>query len=93
MPNKTNKEIKFISPEKKPIKIDGKLSYAESQRAWGIIRFKKEILSEFSQLKRKRESFGYQMIFCRNKEDFEKQLKEIMEKGLPIPVLLWFYRK
>ena len=86
-------EIKFITPKKDSLKINGDLSYGEGQRAWSVLRIKKEILSEFSQLKKRRENFGYQMLFCRESKDFEKEVRKLKKEGKVLPILLWFYQK
>ena len=68
---------KILKPTEDPLEMEGKMSYAESQRAWGTIRLKSEIFKEFKQLKRRKEKFGYKLMFCRNFEQLEKELKKI----------------
>lgn len=83
---------KFISPSSNPIKINGKVSYWDAQRAWSIIRIKQEILNEFPQLKDKSCPVGYQLRFYREFEELEKALKEIKKtSGVP-PVMFWFFK-
>ncbi len=79
-----------------PIKIiesKGKLSYNESNRAWGTIRLKSEIINEFRQLREKRTKFNYKLILYRDYEDFEKTLKQIIKNKEVIPVLIWFEKE
>jgi hypothetical protein len=83
----------FISPRRDPIRADGKISYKESQKAWCLIRLKQEILQEFSQLKERSSSFGYQLRFYRNFEELEKAIKEVKKnQGVP-PILMWFFKE
>jgi hypothetical protein len=86
-------EIKnFIEPKRNPIKTNGKVSYWDGQRAWSIIRLKKEIINEFPQLKDRSSPVGYQLRFYREFEELEKALKRIKkESGVP-PVLFWFFK-
>ena len=84
---------KVLKPTEAPMEMEGKMSYAESQRAWGTIRLKSEIFNEFKQLRRRREKFGYKLMFCRKFEQLEKEIKKIKKDiGVP-PLLVWFVRE
>lgn len=79
-----------------PIKIiesEGNLSYNESNRAWGTIRLKSEIINEFRQLREKRTKFNYRLLFYRDYEDFEKIVKQIIKDKEVIPMLVWFEKE
>ena len=79
-----------------PIKIiesKGRLSYNESNQAWGTIRLKSELINEFRQLKEKRSKFNYKLLFYRDYEDFEKTVKQIIKSKEVIPVLVWFEKE
>ena len=79
-----------------PIKIiesRGKLSYNESNRAWGTIRLKSELINEFKQLREKRTKFNYRLILYRDYEDFEKTVKQIIKNKEVIPMLVWFEKE
>ena len=55
---------------------------------------KKELFSEFPQLKEKRSKFTYEIIYHRNLKEFEKEMKEIVNKNNKrIPLLLWLYKE
>jgi len=84
---------KILKPSEEPLEMEGKMSYAESQRAWGTIRLKSKIFNEFKQLKKKREKFGYKLMFCRKFDQLEKEIKKIKKDiGVP-PMLVWFVRE
>lgn len=84
---------KILKPSEDPLEIEGKLSYAESQRAWGTLRLKSEIFKEFRQLKKRQNKFGYKLMFCRGFEQLEKELKKAKKEiGVP-PLLIWFLKE
>lgn len=88
--SKENKKI--LKPTEDPLEMEGKMSYTESQRAWGTIRLKSEIFNEFKQLKRRQEKFGYKLMFCRGFDQLEKEIKRIKKDiGIP-PLLVWFLK-
>jgi hypothetical protein len=79
--------------QRKIIESGGKLSYTESNQAWGTLRLRSEIINEFKQLKEKMSKFSYQLILYKNYEDFEKAAKEIVkEKGI-LPILVWLKKE
>ena len=83
---------KILKPTEDPLEMEGRMSYAESQRAWGTIRLKSEIFKEFKQLKSRRDKFGYKLMFCREFEQLEKEIGRIKKEiGVP-PLLIWFVR-
>ena len=75
------------------IDINGKLSYSESIRAWNTIRFKAEILKEFYQLKDRKSSFGYQMVYYRSFEELDKIVKKIKRNKEGLPILMFLYEE
>ena len=75
------------------VESKGKLSYNESTRSWGTLRFKSEIIKEFRQLKEGRSEFIYKVLLNRNYEEFEKRIKEILKNKEAIPLLVWFEKK
>lgn len=84
---------KILKPTEGPLEMEGKMSYAESQRAWGTIRLKSEIFKEFKQLKKRKEKFGYKLMFCRKFDQLEKEIKRIKKEiGVP-PLLVWFVKE
>ena len=70
-------------------KIQGRMSYNDSVRAWNVIRLKKEFLQEFQELKNRQEGFSYEMILFYNYEELEKAIKEMKNTGKVLPVLFW----
>lgn len=84
---------KTLTP-RKFININGKLYYNESMQAWNKLKLKKEILDEFPELKEKRSIFSYDMIYHRNKEELEKELKRLAKEKIEVmPILLWLYKE
>lgn len=91
--NLSKENQKILKPTEDPLEMEGKMSYAESQRAWGTIRLKSEIFNEFKQLKKRKEKFGYKLMFCRKFDQLEKELKKIKKDiGVP-PLLVWFVKE
>jgi len=89
--SKENKKI--LKPTEDPLEMEGRMSYAESQRAWGTIRLKSEIFKEFKQLKKREGKFGYKLMFCRGFEQLENEIKKIKKNiGVP-PLLVWFLKE
>ncbi len=76
---------------RKIVNIQGKLYYNESNQAWNKLKFKKELLDEFPQLKKKRSKFSYEMKYFRDPLDFEKLLNQLKRRPELLPILIWFY--
>jgi phosphoglycolate phosphatase-like HAD superfamily hydrolase len=81
-----------ISPSRNIIKTKGKMYYKEDNQAWCLLRFRKEIIDEFNQLKDKDSRFSYDAIYYRTYEEVEKALKELKKAGQPLPLLMWFVK-
>lgn len=84
---------RVLKPKHETLLIKGKLSYGEGNRAWNIIRFKKDLLLEFPQLKERREKFCYKMIMHRSFKELKKAIREMENKEEAIPIFLWFFRE
>ena len=82
--------MKPLSP-KKLIDIQGKIAYAEGFQAWNLIRLKKEIIDEFPQLREKRSSFLYRVVFHRTHEELLKEIKKLRNYDV-MPMLLLLYK-
>lgn len=80
---------KPLTPRTK-VEIEGNIHYSESFQAWNILKMKKELFSEFPELKEKRAKFSYKITYCRTKEELDKEIKE--EKG-PVLILRIFKEK
>lgn len=72
--------------------IEGKLAYGEGAQAWNILRLKKEILTEFPQLKEKRTPLSYNLAFVKTYDDLLDYIKKMEKENKPLPLLLWFYK-
>ncbi len=91
--NLSKENQKILKPTEAPLEFEGKMSYAESQRAWGTLRLKSEIFNEFKQLKQRQSKFGYKLMFCREFNQLENEIKKIKKDiGVP-PLLVWFVRE
>jgi hypothetical protein len=53
---------------------------------------KKEIFSEFPQLKEKRSAFSYKMVYYRTFDELEKTVKKLKRDGLALPFLVFLYK-
>lgn len=91
--NLSKENQKILKPTEEPLEMEGKMSYAESQRAWGTLRLKSEIFNEFKQLKKRQNKFGYKLMFCRGFDQLEEEIKRIKKDiGIP-PLLVWFLKE
>lgn len=77
----------------KLVESSGKVSYTESNQAWGTIRLKSEIIHEFRQLKEKRSRFKYKLLFFRDHKDFEEKIKSVVRDKGAIPFLIWLEKE
>ena len=82
-----------LIPKRETLSVDGKMSYAEENRAWNIIRLKQNILIEFPQLKLRREKFSYKMVMYRTYEELKKAIEEMEKNGEQIPILFSLYKE
>ncbi len=73
--------------------IQGKLCYNESVRAWNVLRLKKELLEEFTDLKDKTTRFTYEMLLFYDYERLQKHLDSLKEQGEAPPLLFWFKKE
>ena len=87
------KNTKFLKPATIPVELEGKMIYNESQRAWGVLRLRKEIISEFPQLKERRKKIGYRILFCRDIAELDKQMEHIKKNIGIAPMLVWFVKE
>lgn len=86
-------EPKILRPSRKVLEINGKLSYEEGYRAWSTIRFKKELINEFSDLREKRAILGYKMLFYQSYLELEKAVKEMKRGDKPLPILMFLVKE
>jgi hypothetical protein len=77
-----------ISPTKQKLESNGSLTYDEPLRAWAHVRFKKEIIQEFSILKKRDIKFSYQILLHRSFSELEKEIKQMKKNNGAIPLLL-----
>jgi len=70
------------------INSEGKIAYSESFQAWNTLKLKKELFSEFPQLKEKRSKFSYRLVYHRNPKDLEKEVKGMVRNGQKVMPLL-----
>lgn len=77
---------------KSNIEVDGKIIYSEGNQAWNIIKLKKEVLTEFYQLKEKRSKFSYGMAYYRTYAELEKAVRKIKKENKVLPFLVFLYK-
>ena len=83
---------KILTPRTK-IDSEGKIAYSESFQAWNTLKLKKELFSEFPQLKEKRSKFSYKLVYHRDSKELEKEIKEVLKEGQEVmPMLLWLFK-
>ena len=84
---------KILTPRTK-IDSEGKIAYSESFQAWNTLKLKKELFSEFPQLKEKRSKFSYKLVHFRDAKELELEIKERIKKGEKVmPMLLWLFKE
>ena len=86
-------ESQILRPKRNTLEIKGKLSYGESNRSWNTLRFKKELLNEFPQLKEKLSKFSYKMVFYQEFNELEKVIRKFNRDGEAVPILLWLVKE
>ena len=74
------------------INSEGKVAYSEGFQAWNTIRLKKELFSEFPELKEKRSKFSYELIYHRTIEELKKAFMKIEKTGA-LPVLMFLSKE
>ena len=70
----------------------GKLAYGESSQAWNVLRLKKEILTEFPQLKEKVSQLFYNIMFIKDYKVLINHLLKMEKDNMPLPLLVWFFK-
>ena len=84
---------KTLIPRTK-INSKGNISYSESFQAWNTFKLKKELFSEFPQLKEKSSKFSYELIYHRDPKEFLKTIKRMIKDGpVVMPLLLKIYEE
>ncbi len=86
-------ETEILRPKHETLEIKGRISYNEGAQAWNTIRFKKDLLQEFPQLKEKRSAFSYNMALFRSYKMLIKRFKEMQQKDEPLSILLFFCKE
>lgn len=71
----------------------GKVLYSQGDRAWSLVRLKKDILDKFPQLREKRIKFSYEMVIHKTYNDLEKAIKDLKKNEEAIPILLFLYKE
>ena len=82
----------ILKPRIKPILVEGRLSYNENVRCNNILRFKKEIREQFSDLQGKTNLISYRMEYYRTEEELKARLHEIISNKTGLPFLLFLQK-
>ena len=88
---KSPQEKKLLEP-RQVIDIYGKIGYSEGFQAWNTIQLKKEIFSEFPELKEKRSKFSYRIALSRDYSSLKEIVKNQEDKRV-MPILMWIYKE
>ena len=86
-------ETQTLRPRKRIISAKGKLYYSESFSSWNSLRFRKEILDEFPQLKEKVSKFTYKMVLYTDYLEFYKEINKLKRNRETIPILMWIEKE
>ena len=86
-------EPQILRPIKKTIELIGKVSYDEHNGAWSIIRLRKQLINDFSDLKEKRSSFSYKALYYQSYLELEKAVREMKRRDHPLPILLFLVKE
>jgi hypothetical protein len=86
-------EVQILRPIIQELDMKGRISYSEANQAWNTIRFKKELLKEFPQLKEKRSLFSYRAIFYRDFNKLDKAMKKLRKENGAMPIILFMYKE
>ncbi|MBS3162419.1 hypothetical protein J4467_00695 [Candidatus Woesearchaeota archaeon] len=81
--------MRYIQAFKEKEIILGKVSYHNASQAWTIIRFKKEFLLQFPDLRNKKGDFHYELIPFLYWDELMDYLQRERAKGKVPPNLLW----
>lgn len=86
-------EIEFFSPTPELLKSIGYIGYDDKSHSWSIIRLKREILNQASQLsKRLGPRLVHMIVVCKEFQRAKQVLTEMEKKGKITPMLLFFGR-
>ena len=80
----------ILQPFKQVVISTGSMVYDSSLHAWNTVRLKREIVSEFPELKNRSFKTKYTMTVFHSYELLEREIADIVNKKKPIPVLLFF---
>jgi len=78
-----------LSIKKALIDTDGRLSYSESIGAWNIIRLKNDFVRNLPKLREKKANIYFRIIHYFSYEELLRVIKEMKERGDPLPMLLF----
>ncbi len=80
----------ILTPKINPLILNGSVYYNDKEHCNNIIRIKRDLIKEFSQLTDKGNSLSYQMELYRNTKEIIERIYELGKEG-KIPILLFFH--
>ena len=86
-------QAQVLRPAIKTLEIKGRLIYKEANRSWSILRFKKELINEFPQLREVTSKFSYRMTLHRESNALEKDIRRIKRNKEALPILMWIEKE
>jgi len=85
--SKEESNVEFFIPIRETLEVRGKLLYNEGDQACTIMRFKKEILQKFPDLKEK--DAIYLMRLCESYKELKKEIEKLEKESDAIPIILF----
>ncbi len=80
----------ILTPRINPLILNGSVYYNDKERCNNIIRLKKDLIKEFSQLKDKNYALAYRMELYNNTKQIIDRILELSKEG-KLPILFFFY--
>jgi radical SAM superfamily enzyme YgiQ (UPF0313 family) len=78
-----------LQPWGHDMKIEGKIYYNDSIRAWSVIRFRREFLDIYRKLRDKAKGFKYEWFVYAHYPQVKEKLEQAEKEGRMVPVLMW----
>ncbi len=87
------KRFKPIKIDNSPIVVEGPMSYDESTRAKGMLRFRKEIVAHFSDIRGRNKIVRYRVELFKDSKSFSGRTRELIKQGKIVPMLLFLLKE
>ncbi len=91
--NNKNREDNYLRPRKEIFVSDGKVTYNERSRSWGIIRLQSPFIKLFPELKDRQNRYKYSIFVYRSYDEMADSLMEMKRQGKPLPIFLFLSKE